>query len=158
MFERMFEVIIIMAVFGLAACGMDDPVASGSTVFDFQLEVASTSADLSAETVAVDSVSWRPLGFRITSSDELEIDGDYEIHFRNHSDRQLILRYDLRFLDNYGIFVDSFIPFGLPLELIASSVTVEAGEFQVESADLRHPDELGIMVIAASIAIADSAR
>ena len=158
LFERMFAVVIIMIALGLATCGMDDPVVSGPAVFDFQFEVASTSADLSAETVTVDSVSWRPLRFRLTPSDQLEIDGDYEIHFCNHSDRQLMLRYDLRFLDHYGIFVDSFIPFGLPRELIAAASTVEAGEFQVESVDLRHPDELGIMVIAASIAIADSAR
>ena len=64
-----------------------------------------------------------------------------------------MLRYDLRFLDRDGIFVDSFIPFGLPLELEPQGVTIDEGEFTIESVDLRHPDDLRTMFIAATIAI-----
>jgi hypothetical protein len=137
----------------LVGCGSGEPAGSRPVAFETEFEVVSAAPGIDTDVVSVDSVAWRPFGFRLTPSNELEVDGSYEIHFRNSGDRRLVLRYDLRFLDRDGFFVDSFIPFGLPLELEPQGVTIDGGEFTIESVDLRHPDDLRTMFIAATIAI-----
>lgn len=136
----------------LVSCGSGDPTGSSPDEFVAEFEIISAPTGVNSDVVKVDSVAWRPLSFRLTPSDELEVDGSYEIHFRNDGDRKMLLHYDLRFLDRDGIFVDAFIPFGLPFELSPRQIAIATGEFTIRSTDLRHPDDLRTMQITATIA------
>ena len=146
-------IVIQMLAALLVSCGSGDPAGSRPVEFVAEFEFISSTPDVNPDVVKVDSVAWRPLSFRRTPSDELEVDGSYEIHFRNEGDRKLLLRYDLRFLDRDGIFVDAFIPFGLPFVLSAQQSATATGEFTIRSTDLRHPDDLRTMQITATIAL-----
>ncbi len=130
----------------------------GSEPVELKVEFEILSAPQSpAESVLVDSVRWQPLSFRhLIESDELEIDGSYKIWFRSVSDRSLSLRYDLRFFDRDGFFVDLFHPFGLPLRFGPMESVVDEGAFTIRSAELRHIDEVTTMRISARIAAEDS--
>ena len=141
----------------VSSCGeTGNSLGSGPVELKVEFEILSAPQSL-AESVLVDSVQWLPLSFRhLIESDELEIDGSYEIWFRSVSDRSLSLRYDLRFFDRDGFFVDLFHPFGLPLRFGPMESLVDDGVFTIRSAELRHIDEVTTMRIAARIAADDS--
>ena len=103
-----------------------------------------------AESVVVDSVRWEPLVFGFTTSDELELEGTYAIHFRNATERSLELRYDLRFLDRDGFLFDIFIPFGLPVSLGPAEGKLESGHFLIRSRD-SEPGVVKTMQIVATV-------
>ena len=115
---------------------------------EFELELAPAGL---AQAVAVDSARWDWTTFGITPDDELDIDGLYHIWFRSTAERELVLRYDLRFLDNEGFFVDNFIPFGQPVQLPPGAAQLETGEFTIRSGEIRSIDALATMRIVARV-------
>lgn len=140
---------IVLAAAVINGCGTgddNDDIIPLMTEFEVErVEPGLTSA------VSIDSVFWQPLTFGITGSGELDIDGDYRIHFRNSAERDIELRYDLRFLDEEGFLIDNFIPFGLPVLLSARSVHMESGEFLIRSGEIRTIYEVVTMRIVARL-------
>ena len=83
------------------------------------------------QSVLVDSVRWEPLILYTTVPGEAEVVGTYAIYFRNATDQNLQLTYDLRFLDADDFLFDRFIPFGLPVRLGPLESRLESGEFLI---------------------------
>lgn len=83
------------------------------------------------QSVVVDSVRWEPLTLDTTVPGELEVVGIYAIYFRNVTDQNLQLNYDLRFLNADDFLFDRFIPFGLPVRLGPLESRLESGEFLI---------------------------
>ena len=128
--------------------GLTDPV-DGQLASEFRLDA---EGELK-QSVVVDSVRWEPLAFGFTSSDGLELEGTYAIHFRNATQRNLELRYDLRFLDREGFLFDIFIPFGLPVSLGPAEGKLESGNFLIRSRD-PDPGVVKTMQIVATVSLA----
>ena len=106
------------------------------------------------EAVGADSIRWEVLALGITEDDELVIDGSYYILFRSQTDQTVEMRYDLRFMDVDGFYVDRFIPFGLPIRLAPGQSREEKGNFTIRSGDLRRADYLTTLRIVATLALA----
>ena len=98
---------IVLAAAVINGCGTGDD-NDGIIPLMTEFEVERVEPGLTSA-VSIDSVFWQPLTFGITGSGELDIDGDYRIHFRNSAERDIELRYDLRFLDEEGFLILSLI-------------------------------------------------
>lgn len=69
-------------------------------------------------TVRVDSVQWLPIiSDRGTDGYTDETEGTFIVWFANLSERQVQVRYELRFYDDDDFFLDHFFPFEQPLRL-----------------------------------------
>jgi len=147
---RLFLAGLAAGVWALS-CGDGDPAGPDGGARHSEFELASAPPGLEAA-IAADSLWWAPGVFRLRDDGGLEIDGTYLVVFRNRADRPLEVRYDLRFLDVDGIFVDQYIPFGLPLHLPADSVQASRGSFTIRSFDLDHPGQLTTMQVVATAA------
>lgn len=151
----MRRLVTVAVLAGLAAaCGSGghgpDP---DDLVVRSEFQVAEAPEGLQ-EAVSADSIRWEVLALGITEDDELVIDGSYFIVFRSAADRAVELRYDLRFMDVDGFFVDRFIPFGLPVRLAPGQSRLEEGDFTIRSGDLRRVDYLTTLRIVATLALA----
>ena len=104
------------------------------------------------EAVRVDSAFWQPGIFAVGSEDKLEVDGRFRIIFRNLTDLELEVRYDLRFLDRDEFLIDLFIPFGQPLVLGAGAAREVQGTFSIRIREEREIDLIAIMRIVAKVA------
>lgn len=126
---------ILLALTCLAACGdgggLPGPRHPGT--LNTQLLVESTP-DGVVEAVRIDSAFWNPAVLLHTGDDAvLEVEGPFFVRFFNAADTTLVLRYDLRFLDDGGFLVDRFIPFGQPLNLAPGESSQQAGTFVIRS-------------------------
>ena len=139
------------------SCGGSGPTDADRVERRSEFVLASAPAGLE-QAVAADSIAWAPGIFHLVGDGELEIEGTYRIVFRSLTERPLELRYDLRFLDADGIFVDIFIPFGLPLRLEPGDAQAQEGTFTIRSRDLAYPELLATMqVVAAATEVAAAA-
>lgn len=138
----------------LPACGDGGPAGPEQVERRSDFTIAAAPAGLEAAVVA-DSIGWAPGVFRVIGDDELEIDGTYLVTVRNVSAQPLELRYDLRFLDVDGIFVDRFIPFGQPLRLESGVALTELGSFSIRSQYLSYPELLATMQVVVTITAPD---
>ncbi|MFH1568893.1 MAG: hypothetical protein ABIL09_12920, partial [Gemmatimonadota bacterium] len=144
----MIRALGLAGVLALAACGGGHVTDPEHVVRGSSFVLAAAPAGL-GQAVVADTIAWSPTVFRFAGDAGLEIEGVFRIRFRNQSDRALSLRYDLRFLDADGIFVDRFIPFGQPVALPAGGTVVGEGTFSLRSADLDLPDLLATMEVVA---------
>ena len=137
---------LLMVAGGLClSCG-GGPAGPGAVQRRAEFVVASVPAGLEG-TVQADSMAWAPGLFRVIEGGALEVEGTFLIVFSSRAPRPLELFYDLRFLDADGIFVDQFIPFGLPLRLPAGGTVTGQGAFTIRSAVLAYPDLLAILQV-----------
>ena len=134
-----------------AGCGLADG-AKGSEEEGLRTEVVVEAGEGLEEAVRVDSAFWQPGIFAVGSGDRLEVDGRFRIIFRNLTDLELEVRYDLRFLDRDEFLIDLFIPFGQPLVLGAGAAREVEGTFSVRIREEREIDLIAIMRIVAKVA------
>ena len=144
--------LMALAAWGVASCADSDRLLDGEgSRSEFSLSRAPEGLE---GAVSADSMTWSPTQFEILGAAELEVRGPFRIVFRNASAQALYLRYDLRFLDVDGIFVDHFIPFGQPVHLPPQGQRIGEGEFVVRSDRLRGPEYLATMQVVASVELA----
>ncbi len=136
---------IVLWAFLLAGCGGN---STGPEPVLLQSEVVIEGLTGAAQ---VDSVDWQPISWSPTGSGEIEITGTYRMLFRNLTDQNLEIRYDLRFFDQDTFFIDVFIPFDLPRRLGPQELRQEQGEFFIRTSELRHLDDLQTMRITAAV-------
>ena len=134
-----------------AGCGLADG-AKGSGEVGRRTEVVVEAGEGLEEAVRVDSAFWQPGIFAVGSEDKLEVDGRFRIIFRNLTDLELEVRYDLRFLDRDEFLIDLFIPFGQPLVLGAGAAREVQGTFSIRIREEREIDLIAIMRIVAKVA------
>ena len=134
-----------------AGCGLADGV-KGSGEVGRRTEVVVEAGEGLEEAVRVDSAFWQPGIFAVGSGDKLEVDGRFRIIFRNLTDLELEVRYDLRFLDRDEFLIDLFIPFGQPLVLGAGVAREVEGTFSIRIREEREIDLIAIMRIVAKVA------
>ena len=143
----------------LALAGLTVACGSGKRALDPDGNVrrseftVATAPEGLQEAVSADSIRWEVRAFGITEDGELIVDGDYGIVFRSRADQTVEMRYDLRFLDVDGFFVDRFIPFGLPVRLAPGQTKVEEGQFSIRSRELRGVEYLTTLRIVATLAL-----
>ncbi|MEW6750226.1 MAG: hypothetical protein AB1505_04530 [Candidatus Latescibacterota bacterium] len=95
--------------------------------------------------VQIDSLSWRPLPVELGPDlDVAFFEGTFSARFVSLAQREVEVRYDLRFLDEDGFLVDRFIPFGQPVRLPAGQVRRVSGEYSLRADE---PWELERVVI-----------
>lgn len=148
-YRRRWSACLFVGAFLISACGGDGLTDAERVERRAVFVLTSAPAGLE-EAVVADSIAWSPGFFRLVGDEELEIEGTFAIVFRNRATQSLELRYDLRFLDADGIFVDHFIPFGQPLLLEAGARQVGQGTFTIRSRDLAHPEWLATMQVVAA--------
>lgn len=134
-----------------AGCGLADGAKVSGEV-ERRTEVVVEAGEGLGEAVRVDSAFWRPGIFAVGSGDKLEVDGRFRIIFRNLTDLELEVRYDLRFLDPDEFLIDLFIPFGQPLVLGAGAAREVEGTFSIRIREEREIDLIAIMRIVAKVA------
>jgi len=134
--------IIYIAAWWLAGCGGSTPTEPYSPVLLTQVHYEGL-----AGTVRVDSVFWDARGWTPTAGNHFEISGRYALTFRNLADQPLEVRYDLRFLDLDGFFIDVFNPFNLPLRLAPGQAWRDGGDYTIRADDPRALDLLQTMLV-----------
>jgi hypothetical protein len=134
--------LLLTLAYLLAACGAANS-PSGPRDLSRKSEIELRFTPGLEQTVQVDSINWNLGLYDFTVPDQVEIDGRFYIAFRNLSDRDLELRYELRFFDEDTFLVDLFRPFGQPLHLAAGQGLETSDEFF-----LRIPDPLDLRFIA----------
>lgn len=136
------HLLLLALVYLLTACSAtNSPSGPRDLSRKSEIELRFTSG--LEQTVQVDSINWDLGLYDFSVPDQVEIDGRFYIAFRNLSDRNLELRYELRFFDEDTFLVDLFRPFGQPLHLAADQVLETSDEFF-----LRIPDPLDLRFIA----------
>ncbi len=125
----------------LGGCGTDDnPLRQDEVVL--QSQVVLKPEEGLEEAVQVDSVHWELGLLNTTVPEEVEIEGLFQIFFRNLAARPVEIRYDLRFLDEDDFLIDNFNPFGQPLRLEADQAREAAGGFIIE---MGHVEDLRLV-------------
>lgn len=151
------ELTAILVLSGsIVACGSGERVLDPDAVALRSEFTVATAPEGLLEAVCADSVRWEVRAFGITEDGELVIDGHYDIVFRSRADQAVDMRFDLRFLDNDGFYVDRFIPFALPVRLAPGQTKVEEGEFSIRSRELRGVEYLATLRIVATLAVASN--
>ena len=125
----------VLAAVLLAAsvgCGGDAPVRQQEVVLHHELQFQ----DGTEAVVAVDSVSWQLGRIDETIPGEAELEGIYQLALTNLLLEPATVRFELRFLDEDGLLVDVYFPFGQPVELAAGERRTLDGGFLVRLGDL----------------------
>ena len=113
-------------------CGGDAPVRQQDVVLHHEVQFR----DGTEAVAAVDSVSWQLGRINDTIPGEAEIEGVYRLVLTNLSPEPATVRFELRFLDEDGLLVDVYFPFGQPVELAAGERRTLGGGFFVRLGDL----------------------
>ena len=144
-------ILLGMLAMRAAGCGLVGE-ANGPRDFEPRSEVVMQPEEGLEGAVRVDSVAWLPVfvefGYDIAPQ---ELEGSFAAHFANLTDRQLQVRYDLRFYDRDGILIDDFIPFGQPVVLEPGQVRRVEGFFLLRSSDPRELEWVETMQLVAEV-------
>jgi hypothetical protein len=129
----LLRVVAVLAMVWMTGCGLLDG-ATGPGSFQRRSVVLYEPAAGWEEAVLIDSITWLP-AFVDTGYDmgmDQTVDGTFAARFVNLTERRLQLRYELRFYDPDDFLMDSFFPFGQPVQLEGNETRWIRGDFALD--------------------------